>query len=170
MVSGVIKVDALLEKMTLELQNYLKARAIENPMIIGIRTGGVWIAEALQKNLELDSPMGVLDIAFYRDDFTRMGLHPKVQPSILPTATEGRHIILVDDVLMSGRTVRAAMNEIFDYGRPASITLAALIDLNRRELPVQADVVGEVMLLAADERVKLTGPEPLSIEISKRAD
>ncbi|MBN3564392.1 bifunctional pyr operon transcriptional regulator/uracil phosphoribosyltransferase PyrR [Aliamphritea spongicola] len=170
MVSGVIKVDALLEKMTLELQNYLKARAIENPMIIGIRTGGVWIAEALQKSLELDSPMGVLDIAFYRDDFTRMGLHPKVQPSILPTATEGRHIILVDDVLMSGRTVRAAMNEIFDYGRPASITLAALIDLNRRELPIQADVVGEVMLLAADERVKLTGPEPLSIEISKRAD
>lgn len=170
MVSGVIKVDALLEKMTLELQNYLKARAIENPMIIGIRTGGVWIAEALQKSLGLDSPMGVLDIAFYRDDFTRMGLHPKVQPSILPTATEGRHIILVDDVLMSGRTVRAAMNEIFDYGRPASITLAALIDLNRRELPIQADVVGEVMLLATDERVKLTGPEPLSIEISKRAD
>ncbi|WP_271272005.1 bifunctional pyr operon transcriptional regulator/uracil phosphoribosyltransferase PyrR [Aliamphritea hakodatensis] len=170
MVSGVIKVDALLEKMTLELQNYLKARAIDNPMIIGIRTGGVWIAEALQESLELDSPMGVLDIAFYRDDFTRMGLHPKVQPSILPTATEGRHIILVDDVLMSGRTVRAAMNEIFDYGRPASITLAALIDLNRRELPVQADVVGEVMLLAPDERVKLTGPAPLSIEISKRAD
>ncbi len=170
MVSGVIKVDALLEKMTLELQNYLKAREIDNPMIIGIRTGGVWIAEALQKNLELKSPMGVLDIAFYRDDFTRVGLHPKVQPSILPTATEGRHIILVDDVLMSGRTVRAAMNEIFDYGRPASITLAALIDLNRRELPIQADVVGDVMLLAADERVKLTGPEPLSIEISKRAD
>ena len=93
--------------------------------------------------------MGVLDIAFYRDDFTRMGLHPKVQPSVLPAATEGRHIILVDDVLMSGRTVRAAMNEIFDYGRPASITLAALIDLNRRELPIQADVVGEVMLLAS---------------------
>ncbi|WP_261842666.1 bifunctional pyr operon transcriptional regulator/uracil phosphoribosyltransferase PyrR [Aliamphritea ceti] len=170
MVSGVIKVDALLEKMTLELQNYLKAKQIDNPMIIGIRTGGVWVAEALQKSLELDSPMGVLDIAFYRDDFTRMGLHPKVQPSILPTATEGRHIILVDDVLMSGRTVRAAMNEIFDYGRPASITLATLIDLNRRELPVQADVIGEVMLLDAGERVKLTGPQPLSIEISKRAD
>ena len=170
MVSGVIKVDALLEKMTLELQNYLKAKQIDNPMIIGIRTGGVWVAEALQNSLELASPMGVLDIAFYRDDFTRMGLHPKVQPSILPTATEGRHIILVDDVLMSGRTVRAAMNEIFDYGRPASITLATLIDLNRRELPVQADVVGEVMLLGTDERVKLTGPQPLTIEISKRAD
>lgn len=168
MVSGVIKVDALLDKMAAELNALLKTRQIDNPMMIGIRTGGVWLAERLHQQLQISNPLGTLDISFYRDDFSRVGLNPKVQPSVLPSATEGRDIILVDDVIMSGRTIRAAMNELFDYGRPASITLVTLLDLNRRELPIQADVTGELMPLARDEQVKLTGPEPLALEIRKK--
>ena len=169
MVSGVIKVDNLLETMAADLSNLLKARGVENPMMIGIRTGGVWLAERLHKKLDLQGPLGTLDISFYRDDFTRAGLNPKVQPSVLPSATEDRHIILVDDVIMSGRTIRAAMNELFDYGRPASITLVTMLDLNRRELPIQADVVGDTLALADDEQVKLSGPEPLTLEIRKKS-
>ncbi len=84
--------------------------------MIGIRTGGVWLAERLHQQLELQSPLGVMDISgFYRDDFTQVGINPKVQPTQLPCPTEGRHILLVDDVIMSGRTIRAALNELFDY-------------------------------------------------------
>ena len=168
MISGVIKVDNLLNKMTADLATLIKARELDNPMMIGIRTGGVWLAEHLHQQLDLQSPLGTLDISFYRDDFSRAGLNPKVQPSVLPSATEDRHVILVDDVIMSGRTIRAAMNELFDYGRPASITLVTMLDLNRRELPIQADVVGDILQLADDEQVKLTGPEPLALEIRKK--
>ncbi|RTE67194.1 bifunctional pyr operon transcriptional regulator/uracil phosphoribosyltransferase PyrR [Amphritea opalescens] len=170
MVSGVIKVDHLLAKMATELTTLIKARQLDDPMMIGIRTGGVWLAEHLHQQLNIASPLGTLDISFYRDDFTQVGLNPKVQPSALPSATEDRHIILVDDVIMSGRTIRAAMNELFDYGRPASITLVTLLDLNRRELPIQADVIGDTLLLADDEQVKLTGPAPLALEIRKKAN
>lgn len=170
MISGVIKVDHLLTKMAAELTTLIKARQLDNPMMIGIRTGGVWLAEHLHQQLELTSPLGTLDISFYRDDFTQVGLNPKVQPSALPSATEDRHIILVDDVIMSGRTIRAAMNELFDYGRPASITLVTLLDLNQRQLPIQADVTGEILQLADDEQVKLTGPIPLALEIRKKTN
>ncbi|MBQ0757531.1 MAG: bifunctional pyr operon transcriptional regulator/uracil phosphoribosyltransferase PyrR [Amphritea sp.] len=170
MISGVIKVDNLLNKMTADLATLIKARELDNPMMIGIRTGGVWLAEHLHQQLDLQSPLGTLDISFYRDDFSRAGLNPKVQPSVLPSATEDRHVILVDDVIMSGRTIRAAMNELFDYGRPASITLVTMLDLNRRELPIQADVVGDILQLADDEQVKLTGPEPLALEIRKKSN
>lgn len=168
MISGVIKVDILLNKMTVDLATLIKARELDNPMMIGIHTGGVWLAEHLHQQLDLQSPLGTLDISFYRDDFSRAGLNPKVQPSVLPSATEDRHVILVDDVIMSGRTIRAAMNELFDYGRPASIILVTMLDLNRRELPIQADVVGDILQLADDEQVKLTGPEPLALEIRKK--
>ncbi len=170
MVSGVIKVDNLLNKMTADLATLIKVRELDNPMMIGIRTGGVWLAEHLHQQLEIQNPLGTLDISFYRDDFSQAGLNPKVQPSVLPSATENRHIILVDDVIMSGRTIRAAMNELFDYGRPASITLVTLLDLNRRQLPIQADVVGDILHLADDEQVKLTGPEPLALEIRKKSN
>lgn len=170
MISGVIKVDNLLNKMTADLATLIKARELDNTMMIGIRTGGVWLAEHLHQQLDLQSPLGTLDISFYRDDFSRAGLNPKVQPSVLPSATEDRHVILVDDVIMSGRTIRAAMNELFDYGRPASITLVTMLDLNRRELPIQADVVGDILQLADDEQVKLTGPEPLALEIRKKSN
>ena len=84
-------------------------------------------------------PCGSLDISFYRDDFSRIGLNPKVKASQLPEDISDRHILLIDDVLQTGRTIRAAMNEIFDYGRPASIKLCVLLERNGRELPIQAD-------------------------------
>jgi len=137
----------------------------KEPLMIGIQTGGVWIAEQLHKKLHIKEPLGQLNIAFYRDDFSRIGLHPRVTPSNLPFSVENREIILVDDVLHTGRTIRAALNEIFDYGRPARIILAVLIERSGRELPVSADVIGKRMSLKANEHVKLSGPEPLALEI-----
>lgn len=163
-----IDVESLLETMCNDLSGYLALRQIDKPCIIGIRTGGVWLAEIIHKKLNITEPCGELDISFYRDDFTRIGLNPKVKPSVLPFETEGRHLVLVDDVLMSGRTVRAAMNELFDYGRPASITLVTLIDLDGRELPVQADIVGQKVSLLNNQQIKLKGPEKLVLEITDK--
>lgn len=156
-----------LERMADELrERYLKRR----PLIVGIHTGGVWIAQRLHHALALDEPLGTLDISFYRDDFTRLGMHPQVKTSNLPVNIEDRHIILVDDVLHTGRTIRAALNEIFDYGRPASVTLAVLIARDGRELPIQADVVGHTLKLHKHEHVKLAGPENLELKIQETTD
>src|SRR3546814_1006604 len=87
-----------------------------------------------------------------------------VRPSELPFEIEGQHLVLIDDVLMTGRTIRAALNELFDYGRPASVTLVCLLDLNARELPIRPDVVGATLSLAPEQRIKLIGPEPLALE------
>ncbi len=163
-----INVEELLDRMTVDLQALLAERGVTDPVLVGIRTGGVWLADYLHKKLGLKEPFGELDISFYRDDFTRIGLNPTVRPSSLPFETEGRHIILIDDVIMSGRTVRAALNELFDYGRPASIILAALVDLGARELPIQPDVVGKQMQLDRNQQVKLRGPGTLSLELRNK--
>ncbi len=157
--------DTLLEKLATDLENLLKQRAIANPLMVGIHTGGAWLADKLHKRLKLQDALSTLDISFYRDDFSRIGMNPQVKPSSLPPQVEDRHIILVDDVLQTGRTIRAAMNEIFDYGRPASITLVCLIERSGRELPIQADVVGQIIELNEHEQIKLTGPHPLTWEI-----
>ena len=158
-------VNQLLGQMATDLRSLLATRSVSNPLMIGIHTGGVWIAQALHTQLGLTEPLGTLNISFYRDDFTRIGMHPQVEPSNLPFEVEGRHIILVDDVLHTGRTIRAALNEVFDYGRPASVMLAALIDRGGKELPICADVVGEKMALSIRQHVKLTGPKPLQLTI-----
>ena len=148
------------------LQTLLDQQQIDNPLIIGIRTGGVWVAERLHQHLKVQENIGVLDISFYRDDFTRHGLHPQVKGSELPDSIQDRHIILVDDVVMSGRTIRAAMNELFDYGRPASIKLVCLLDIGRRELPIQPDLCGAKLELCDGQLVKLSGPEPLTLSLA----
>lgn len=153
-----------LASMKTQLIAYCEQKKIENPIVVGIHTGGVWVAEQLMSVVPTDEPLATLDITFYRDDFTRAGLNPKVNQTLLP-ALEDRHVILVDDVLMSGRTIRAAMNEMFDFGRPASITLAILYDLGQHELPIQADIVGERLTLNPDQRVKLSGPKPLTVSV-----
>jgi len=161
------KPDDLLKNMVSDLRELLKARDIHDPCMIGIHTGGVWIARVLHAALGIEAPLGKLNITFYRDDFTRIGMHPQVTPSSLPFEVDNRHIVLVDDVLHTGRTIRAALNEIFDYGRPASVILTTLVDRGGRELPITADVVGTKMELGNGQQIKLTGPEPLKLEIQE---
>jgi len=158
-------VSTLLNAMATDLNSYIATNNLTNPHMIGIHTGGVWVAEALHAALKLEQPLGSLNISFYRDDFTRVGMHPQVQPSSLPFSVDDQHIILVDDVLHTGRTIRAALNEIFDYGRPASVTLVVLIERSGKELPIAADIAGKKIDLKAGQHIKLTGPDPLKLEI-----
>lgn len=160
-----LNVTTLISEMTTALRGRLSATGIDDPLMIGIRTGGIWIARALHTALGITEPLGTLDISFYRDDFSRIGMNPQVKPSELPFAIEDRHIILVDDVLHTGRTIRAAMNELFDYGRPASITLVVLAERSGRELPIEAAITGSHLDLGPAEHVKLNGPEPLELAI-----
>ena len=159
----------VLPAMAQQLTDVLAQRHITSPLLVGIHTGGVWVAQRLAALLPLEGPLGRLDISFYRDDFTRVGMNPEVKPSHLPFVIDGRHIILVDDVLHTGRTIRAALNELFDYGRPAGVLLAVLVERSGRELPVQADVVGLRMNLGPKEYVKLIGPDHLRLHIHKEA-
>jgi pyrimidine operon attenuation protein / uracil phosphoribosyltransferase len=166
-------IDRLLDQMLDDLQRLLQTRGITDPAMIGIHRGGVWLAERLHRRLALREPLGTLGITFYRDDFTRIGRHPEVHPSNLPFGVDDRHILLVDDVLQTGRTIRAAMNEIFDYGRPASITLLALVERDGRELPIQPDIVGIRPTLQRQQQIKLVGPgsepAPLALVIQEPA-
>lgn len=143
------------EKIFTELEDKLRLEINENVALVGVRTGGMWLAERLHHNLGITLPLGMLDISFYRDDFDRIGLHPDVKPSDIPFEVTGSHIILVDDVIYTGRTIRAAMNELFDYGRPASIRLAILVDRGGRELPIAAQYVGATLDLTSDKSVSL---------------
>jgi pyrimidine operon attenuation protein/uracil phosphoribosyltransferase len=159
------EIDALLEQMAVETRRRLQRSETEDAVVIGIHTGGAWLAQRLHHLLGLATPMGSLDISFYRDDFTRIGINPQVRPSNLPVPLDDRHILLVDDVLHTGRTIRAALNEIFDYARPASVQLVALIDRGGRELPIQADIVGLRPPLEPGQHITLTGPHPLGLVI-----
>ena len=161
-------IAGLIDQMAEQLRECIEFN--ETTVMVGIHTGGVWVARALLEKLNIQEPLGVLDIYFYRDDFTRIGMNPQVKPSELPFSLDDRNIILVDDVLHTGRTIRAAMNELFDYGRPASITLVTLIERGGRELPIEAGIVGLHMKLDSSEHVKLTGPEPLQLEIQQAGD
>ena len=163
-----VDIDKTLSTLATNTQAHLHKSGFSDPVMIGIHSGGVWVAERLHRLMKLDEPLGHLDISFYRDDFSRIGMNPQVKPSHLPFNIDDRHIILVDDVLYTGRTIRAALNEIFDYGRPASITLVVLIDRGGRELPIEANVVGAKMELAEDENVKLQGPEPLTLHFARQ--
>lgn len=157
-----------LNSMKSQLRDYCVNKQIVDPIVVGIHSGGVWVANEVLSSVPTQEPLATLDITFYRDDFTHAGLHPQVGHTHLP-ALEDRHVILVDDVLMSGRTIRAAMNEIFDFGRPASITLAILYELDGRELPIQADIVGEKLSLNKNQRIKLAGPAPLTVSLMETA-
>ncbi len=158
-----LKIPELLNSLEAELKRVIGERKLINPLMIGIRTGGVWIAEHMHRRLKISDPLGLLDISFYRDDFSQIGVNPNVKPSQLPTHIEGRDIILIDDVFYTGRTTRAAMNEIFDYGRPNQIVLAVLIERDGRQIPLKPDCVGASIILNAGQRIKLTGPDPLDI-------
>lgn len=162
-----LSLDQIIDDMVIQTGNLIRAYPGQTPVMVGIHTGGTWVAAEIQKRLTDQIPLGELNIAFYRDDFSRIGMHPRVTPSSLPFNIEDQHVILVDDVLYTGRTIRAAMNELFDYGRPARISLVVLIDRSGRELPIQADITGKTMALKAGEHVKLTGPEPLALVVKE---
>lgn len=162
-IDNTLNLNDLMDKMHQGITTKIQNLNHNDVIIIGIHTGGFWIAEQLYKRLGLSTPLGSLNISFYRDDFTKIGLHPEVKPSHLPPALDNKHIILIDDVLYTGRTVRAALNEIFDYGRPASVTLAVLLDRGERELPICAEITGETIRLQPEQQIKLSGPDPLKL-------
>jgi pyrimidine operon attenuation protein/uracil phosphoribosyltransferase len=160
-----LNIHALLDALEAAIRGQISDRKLNNPLLIGIHSGGAWIADHMHKRLGILEPLGMLDITFYRDDFSQIGMHPKVKTSQLPPHLEGRDIILIDDVFYTGRTIRAALNEIFDYGRPNQVVLAVLIERNGRQIPLQPDCHGIRIDLAGDQRIKLTGPDLLGIEI-----
>ncbi|HNC51631.1 MAG TPA: bifunctional pyr operon transcriptional regulator/uracil phosphoribosyltransferase PyrR [Accumulibacter sp.] len=122
-----------------QLAELIRPRLQEDTVLVGIHSGGAWVARRLRELLGLHAEIGLIDVSFYRDDYGARGLRARVRPSSIPFDVEGRPLILVDDVLYTGRTTRAAINELFDYGRPASIQLAVLADRGRRQLPICAD-------------------------------
>ena len=155
----------LLLKIENSLRDYLLNNNIKNPIIIGVHTGGAWIADWLQKSLGFEGKAASLNISFYRDDFSKVGVNPRVDPTAMPVSVDDKHVILVDDVLFTGRTTRAAINEIFDFGRPLSVTLVVLVERNGKELPISADIVGEKLELDNNKNIKLLGPDPMILEV-----
>lgn len=143
-----------------QLADLIRPHLHRQPALVGIHSGGAWIAQRLKELLELPEDVGLIDVSFYRDDFAEKGLHPQVRPTAIPFDVEGRHLILVDDVLYTGRTTRAALNELFDYGRPASVELAVLADRGGRELPVAAQYcIWDVALPAGQSLVLAKGDD-----------
>ena len=127
----------------------------DDTVVVGIHSGGVWVAQRLHQLLNAVPPLGTLAVTLHRDDFGRIGLHPQKKSTDMPINVDGRHILLVDDVLNTGRTLRAALNELFDFGRPASVKLAVLVDRGLRELPFAADFIGATMTLDASQELVL---------------
>ncbi|MDT4330667.1 bifunctional pyr operon transcriptional regulator/uracil phosphoribosyltransferase PyrR [Methylomonas sp. MED-D] len=165
MSTATLNIDVLLDALELAIRQQIAERKLHNPLLIGIHSGGAWVANHMHRRLGGSEPLGLLDITFYRDDFSQIGMHPKIKTSQLPPHLEGRDIILIDDVFYTGRTARAALNEIFDYGRPNQVVLAVLIERDGRQIPLQPDCRGIRIDLSGNQRIKLTGPEPLGIEI-----
>lgn len=118
------------------LADQIRPKLTPDTVLVGIFSGGAWIAGRLRELLGIREEIGLIDVSFYRDDFAEKGLHHQVRPTQIPFDVDGRRLILVDDVLYTGRTTRAAINELFDYGRPATIELAVLADRGGRELPI----------------------------------
>ena len=161
--------ETLCEKLAAELAHAIGPRTA----MIGIYTGGAWLAERLHARLQLAAPLGLMDIAFYRDDYHEQGLHHDPKRTRIPFDVSGRELLLVDDVLYTGRTVRAAMNELFDYGRPASISLVVLADRGGRELPICAQHCGARVDVPAGMRLRLkreaSGKLALGLEAARGA-
>jgi pyrimidine operon attenuation protein/uracil phosphoribosyltransferase len=159
------------EQLCERLARELKQRLQPSSAMVGIHTGGVWVAERLHAALGLETPLGLIDPAFYRDDYAKQGLAKDPKRSRIPFDVEGKDLLLVDDVLHTGRTVRAAMNELFDYGRPASIALAVLAERGGRQLPVCAQFVGAQVEVPAGMRLRLRRDAlgRLSLELERGA-
>ena len=143
------------EQLLITLADKIRPLLTPDTALVGLHSGGVWLMQRLLPMLGKNLANGVLDISFYRDDFSRIGLHPQTKPSQIPFDVQDRHIIIIDDVFYTGRTIRAAMNELFDYGRPASITLAVLVNRGGRELPITPQITALETNLAPDQNLQL---------------
>ncbi|MEO7742277.1 MAG: bifunctional pyr operon transcriptional regulator/uracil phosphoribosyltransferase PyrR [Usitatibacter sp.] len=144
------------EALVRTLADEMRGRLSPEAGLVGIYTGGAWVAERLHRALGLAVPLGVIAVTLHRDDFGRIGLHREARRSQIPFPVDGREVVLVDDVLYTGRTVRAAVNELFDFGRPKAVRLAVLADRGGRELPVGADFTGAKVEMARDEELVLS--------------
>jgi pyrimidine operon attenuation protein/uracil phosphoribosyltransferase len=148
------------EQMLAALADRMRGAVAFDARFVGIHSGGAWVADRLAQMIPGDHPVGYIDVSFYRDDFNRKGLKPEVKRTEIPFEVEGATIVLVDDVLYTGRSVRAAIHELFDYGRPQRVELAVLVDRGGRELPIEATYAGTRLAVA----------EALSIVLSRTAE
>jgi pyrimidine operon attenuation protein/uracil phosphoribosyltransferase len=148
------------------LADLIRPQVTPATALVGIQTGGVWIAECLHKELGLKQPLGSMNVSFYRDDYSQRGLQAGRKPSSIPFDVEEAHVIIVDDVLYTGRTIRAAMNELFDYGRPARVELAVLADRGGRELPIAATYCPHALHLPASQSLNLDRAEDGSLQFT----
>ncbi|VCU70063.1 Bifunctional protein PyrR [Pigmentiphaga humi] len=153
---SLLDAEALYTRLRDAVRELLATLPADLTHLVGIHSGGAWIAERLQRDLGLPHAPGMLDISFYRDDYERIGLHSQVKPTSIEFDVADKHLVVIDDVLYTGRTIRGAMNELFDYGRPASIKLAVLVDRGRRQLPVAADIAAATVDLPADQSLVLS--------------
>ena len=144
--------ETLLAEITAKIQTQLQP----NTALVGIHSGGVWLMQRILASIQQDVPFGMLDAALYRDDYAQRGLKSEPKPSNIAFDVTDKHIILIDDIFYTGRTTRAAMNELFDYGRPASITLAVLINRGGAELPIAPNIVGANIDLKPNQDLQLT--------------
>ena len=156
-----------------QLADAIRLQLANNPALVGIHSGGVWIAGRLRELLGLSDEIGMIDVSFYRDDYASKGLHASPKKTEIPFDVDGAHVILVDDVLYTGRTTRAALNELFDFGRPARVELAVLVDRGGRELPVAARYCAHTLPvpLAREQNLELQRDEAghLGLELTRRA-
>lgn len=153
MSSLVLDAEALYADLLHGMRQQLAA-SLQPPRLVGVASGGAWLAERLKKDLALKEDIGILSSSMHRDDFSQRGMSSSGQ-TVLPFDVNGAHLIVVDDVLYTGRTIRAVLNELFDYGRPASVRLMVLVDRGGRELPVQADLAVARITLPASQTLEL---------------
>jgi pyrimidine operon attenuation protein/uracil phosphoribosyltransferase len=144
------------ETLLADITAKIAALITPSSALVGIHSGGVWLMRRVLETLKADIPFGTLDAALYRDDYAARGLKANLKPSDIAFDVTDKHIILIDDIFYTGRTTRAAMNELFDYGRPASITLAVLINRGGAQLPITPNITGAEILLQANQSLQLS--------------
>ena len=161
------------EALCRQLAEQIRPHVSPATALVGIYTGGLWLAERLHAELGIAQPLGAIDVSFYRDDYASKGLHASPQRTEVPFDVDGAHVILVDDLLYTGRTTRAALNELFDFGRPATVELAVLVDRGGRELPVAARYCAHTLPapLAREQNLELQRDEAgrFSMKLTQRA-
>jgi pyrimidine operon attenuation protein/uracil phosphoribosyltransferase len=157
------------EQLVADLASAMRGRLSPEASLVGIYTGGAWVAERLHAALGLKTSLGMLAVTLHRDDFGRIGLHRESRGSHIPFDVANREVVLVDDVLHSGRTIRAALNELFDFGRPGAVRLAVLVDREGRQLPIAPDYCGTRLTLPEDQELVLKNEASLRFTLERKS-